>query len=39
MSEVLYPWAPILLVDDEAAWLRGMSLSRSRSLGINNQIL
>ena len=39
MSEELYPWAPILLVDDETSWLRGLSLALSRSLGINNQIL
>lgn len=39
MSEEPYPWAPILLVDDEAAWLRGLGLALSRALGINNQIL
>lgn len=38
MNDVKYPWAPILLVDDEAAWLRGMTLSLARSLGVNNQI-
>lgn len=39
MSEVPSPWAPILLVDDEPAWLRGMSLVLGRSLGINNHLL
>lgn len=39
MSDVLYPLAPILLVDDEAAWLRGMSLVLARSLGVNNHLL
>ena len=39
MSEVPYPWAPILLVDDEPAWLRGMNLALARALGVNNQIL
>ena len=39
MSEMPYPWAPILLVDDEPAWLRGMSLALSRSLGSNNHLL
>lgn len=39
MSDELHPWAPVLLVDDEPAWLRGLSLSLSRSLGINNQLL
>ena len=33
MSEELYPWAPVLLVDDEPAWLRGMSLALARKLG------
>ncbi len=39
MHEVPHPWAPVLLVDDEPAWLRGMSLSLARSLGINNHLL
>jgi DNA-binding NtrC family response regulator len=39
MTEEPYPWAPILLVDDEPAWLRGLGLTLSRALGINNQIL
>ena len=38
MSEELYPWAPILLVDDETAWLRGMSLALARALGVNNHL-
>ena len=38
MSEELYPWAPVLLVDDEPAWLRGMSLALARKLGINNHL-
>ena len=39
MNEEPYPWAPILLVDDEPAWLRGMGIALARALGINNQIL
>ena len=39
MSEELYPWAPILLVDDEPAWLRGMSLALARALGVNHHLL
>jgi len=38
VSEVLYPRAPVLLVDDEFSWLRVMNLTLSRSLGINNTI-
>ncbi|MBE0503380.1 MAG: sigma-54-dependent Fis family transcriptional regulator [Desulfuromonadales bacterium] len=38
MSDELYPWAPILLVDDETAWLRGMSLALARALGVNNHL-
>jgi DNA-binding NtrC family response regulator len=39
MSDLSYPRAPVLLVDDETAWLRGLSLALTRALGINNQIL
>jgi len=38
MSEALYPFAPVLLVDDETAWLRGMSLALARALGVNNHL-
>ena len=36
MSESLYPAAPILLVDDEPAWLHGLSLILERSAGASN---
>jgi DNA-binding NtrC family response regulator len=38
MNESLKPLDPILLVDDEAAWLRSLSLLLERTLGINNVI-
>jgi len=36
MSETRYPSIPILLVDDEVSWLRGMSLVLHREVGIDN---
>lgn len=36
MSEIAYPSFSVLLVDDEPAWLRTMSLSLERSLGVTN---
>lgn len=36
MSENLYPQFCILLVDDEPAWLRSLSLTLERSAGITN---
>lgn len=38
MTESLYPDLPILLVDDEEAWLRSLSLTLRGTLGINNLI-
>ncbi len=38
MSNELYPPLPILLVDDEEAWLRTMSLTLKGTLGFNNII-
>ncbi|HAD04169.1 MAG TPA: Fis family transcriptional regulator [Desulfuromonas sp.] len=39
MVKELYPTAPVLLVDDEAPWLRGLSLTLTRALGINHLLL
>ena len=39
MVKELYPPAPVLLVDDEAPWLRGLSLTLTRALGINHLLL
>jgi DNA-binding NtrC family response regulator len=36
MQEVLYPSYSILLVDDEAPWLRSLGIILERSAGINN---
>jgi len=38
MTEALYPELPILLVDDEEAWLRSLALTLRGALGINNLI-
>jgi DNA-binding NtrC family response regulator len=38
MKESPKPLDPILLVDDEAAWLRSLSILLERTLGINNVI-
>lgn len=38
MSDELYPAKPILLVDDEAAWLRSLSMTLRESAGMNNFI-
>ncbi|ALC15469.1 two component sigma54-specific transcriptional regulator, Fis family [Desulfuromonas soudanensis] len=38
MSKVLYPALPVLLVDDEPAWLRSMTISLARHAGINNVV-
>lgn len=38
MSESLYPSFGVLLVDDEPAWLRSVSLTLTRSVGITNII-
>lgn len=39
MKEAVYPANPVLVVDDETAWLRSLGLLLERSLGINNIIL
>lgn len=36
MSEVMFPSYSILLVDDEAPWLRSLSIILERSAGVNN---
>ncbi len=36
---LLYPTASVLMVDDERPWLRSLSVTLERSLGINNVIL
>lgn len=38
MNQEPYPHAPILLVDDEEAWLRSLSVSLRESTGMNNFI-
>jgi len=38
MSKLLYPSCPVLLVDDEAAWLRSLSMLLERKGGINNTV-
>jgi DNA-binding NtrC family response regulator len=38
MNETRYPTLPILLVDDEEAWLRSLALTLKSALGINNLI-
>lgn len=38
MAEESYPSFGVLLVDDEKAWLRSLSLSLERNVGINNII-
>lgn len=38
MTEELYPYKPMLLVDDEAPWLRSLSLTLRESAGITNII-
>lgn len=38
MSPEKYPPTPILLVDDEAAWLRSLSLTLREATGIDNII-
>ena len=38
MKDELYPSKPILLVDDEAPWLRSLSLSLREAAGITNVI-
>jgi DNA-binding NtrC family response regulator len=39
MAIELYPTLPVLLVDDEAEWLRGMRLALLKDVGINNVVL
>ncbi|BCR06374.1 sigma-54-dependent Fis family transcriptional regulator [Desulfuromonas versatilis] len=39
MKAALYPKNPVLLVDDEPAWLRSLGRALERSAGINNQIV
>lgn len=36
MSNTLYPFFGVLLVDDEPAWLRSVSLTLARSAGVTN---
>jgi len=36
MKETPHPLNPVLLVDDEVAWLRSLTILLERSLGINN---
>ncbi len=38
MSPKLFPELPLLTVDDEAAWLRSLSLTLKKDAGINNVI-
>jgi hypothetical protein len=38
MTESLYPSYSILLVDDEEAWLRSLSMTLSMMAGINHTI-
>ncbi len=38
MTETLYPAFPILLIDDESAWLRSMTMSLALDAGITNVI-
>ena len=38
MTETSYPAYPVLLVDDEEAWLRSLSMTLSLMAGINNLI-
>ena len=39
MNPILYPPLPLLLVDDEKAWLRSFSLTLKSTGGLNNLIL
>lgn len=39
MSSILYPPLPLLLVDDEAAWLRSFSLTLKSSAGLTHLML
>lgn len=39
MATELYPALPVMLVDDEAEWLRGMRLTLLKEVGIGNVIL
>jgi len=36
MSKSIYPSLPVLLVDDEPAWLRSMTMTLARKAGINH---
>ncbi len=36
MNEPLYPLRPVVIIDDEKAWLRSLSLLLERMLGISN---
>jgi len=38
MSKALYPKRPVLLIDDEASWLRAVSMLLERQLGINHLV-
>jgi len=38
MSDKLYPDKPVLLVDDEAPWLRSLSMTLREAIGFNNVI-
>lgn len=38
MSDKLYPEKPVLLVDDEAPWLRSLSMTLRGTIGFNNII-
>jgi len=38
MTKTLYPALPVLLVDDDEAWLRSMTLTLARKSGINHVV-
>lgn len=38
MTKTLYPTLPVLLVDDDDAWLRSMTLTLARKAGINHVV-
>lgn len=38
MSKTLYPSLPVLLVDDDEAWLRSMTMTLARKAGINHVV-
>jgi DNA-binding NtrC family response regulator len=38
MTKTLYPALPLLMVDDDASWLRSMTLTLARKAGINHVV-